>query len=128
MRESGGPTQILPDDPAALQALLLAAWAERDRIAAERDSLAVERDALAARNERLQHLLRKLQRMQFGPRSERLPEDQLQFAFEEVEASLASNEAEAEKRSPDLRQKKAARVPAQPGARADSPCRVVRIA
>jgi transposase len=69
----------------------------------------VERDALTERNERLQHLLRKLQRMQFGPRSERLPDEQLQFAFEEVEASLADNEAEAEKRSPDLRQKKAAR-------------------
>ena len=43
------------------------------------------------------------QRMQFGRRSEQLPEDQLQFAFEEIEASLASNEAEAEKRSPALR-------------------------
>jgi transposase len=101
MRESGDPTPDLPDDPAALRAMLLAALAERDSVVAERD-------ALAERNERLQHLLRKLQRMQFGPRSERLPEDQLQFAFEEVEASLASNEIEAEKRSPDLRQKNTA--------------------
>src|SRR3712207_7689598 len=38
--------------------------------------------------------LRKLQRMQFGPRSERLPEGQLRFAFEEVEDSLASNRSE----------------------------------
>jgi transposase len=102
MRESGDPTRALPDDSAALRALLLAAWAERDGIAAERD-------ALAERNERLQHLLRKLQRMQFGPRSERLPEDQLQFAFEEAEASIAGNEAEAEKRSPELRGQRAAR-------------------
>jgi transposase len=109
MRESGDPTRTLPDNPAALQALLVAAWAERDSIAAERDSVVAERDALAERNERLQHLLRKLQRMQFGPRSERLPEGQLQFAFEEVEASLAGNEAAAEKRSPDLRQKNTAR-------------------
>jgi transposase len=116
MGSSGEAAQALPEDPAVLRALLLAAWTERDAaaaardaLAAERDSLVAERDALAERNEQLQHLLRKLQRMQFGPRSERLPEDQLQFAFEEVEASLASNEAEAEKRSPDLRQKKAAR-------------------
>ncbi|MCP6390449.1 transposase, partial [Klebsiella pneumoniae] len=67
------------------------------------EALTEERDTLAARNERLRHLLDKLQRMQFGRRSEQLPEDQLQFAFEEVEASLAGNEAEAEKRSPELR-------------------------
>ena len=97
-----------------LRALLLAAWgerdaaaaardalaAERDSLAAERDSVVVERDALTERIERLQHLLRKLQRMRFGPRSERLPDEQLQFAFEEVEASLADTQAEAEKRSP----------------------------
>jgi transposase len=71
MRETG--ELELPDDPAALRAMLLAALAERDGIAAERDSLAAERDALAERNERLQHLLQKLRRMQFGPRSERLP-------------------------------------------------------
>jgi transposase len=109
MRETGTSTSSLPDDPAALRALLLAAWAERDDVAAERDSITAERDALAARNERLQHLLRKLQRMQFGRRSEQLTEEQLQFAFAEVEASIADTEAEAEKRSPDLRKKNAAR-------------------
>jgi transposase len=123
MGSSGEVTQALPEDPAVLRALLLAAWgerdaaaaardalaAERDSLAAERDSVVVERDALAERIERLQHLLRKLQRMQFGPRSERLPDEQLQFAFEEVEASLADTQAEAEKRSPDLRQKNTAR-------------------
>jgi len=77
MREIGNPTQDLPDDPAALRALLLAAWAERDSVTSERDSLSAERDALMERIERLQHLLQKLQRMQFGPRSERLPADQL---------------------------------------------------
>jgi septal ring factor EnvC (AmiA/AmiB activator) len=91
MRETGNPTRDLPDAPAALRALLLAAWAERDSvtserdslsaerdsITSERDSLSAERDALMERIERLQHLLQKLQRMQFGPRSERLPADQL---------------------------------------------------
>src|SRR3712207_9554349 len=95
MRESGDPKLDLLDDPAVLRAMLLAALADRD-------SLAAERDALAERNERLQHLLQKLRRMQFGPRSERMPEDQPQFAFEEVEAAIATAEAEAEKRSPDL--------------------------
>jgi transposase len=102
MRESGDPTRDLPDDPAVLRAMLLA-------VLAERDSVVAERDALAERNARLQHLLRKLRRMQFGPRSERLPDEQLQFAFEEVEASLAGTEAEAEKRSPERRKKNIAR-------------------
>ena len=66
MRSSGEPTQALPEDPEVLRAMLLAALSERDSVVAERD-------ALAERIERLQHLLRKLQRMQFGPRSERLP-------------------------------------------------------
>src|SRR3954470_17784722 len=108
--------QALPEDPEVLRALLLAAWGERDAVAAarealaaERDSVVAERDALAERNEHLRHLLQKLRRMQFGPRSERLPEDQLQFAFEEAEASLASNRAEAEKRSTAQRKKNAAR-------------------
>jgi hypothetical protein len=44
-----------------------------------------------AQNERLAALLTKLQRMQFGRKSERLPEDQLDFAFEEARASIAAN-------------------------------------
>jgi transposase len=102
MSTVGADLQSLPDDPAALRALLAAAMARCE-------ALTEERDALAARNERLRHLLDKLRRMQFGRRSERLPEDQLQFAFEEVEASLAGNEAEAEKGSPELRKTNTAR-------------------
>ena len=133
MREIGNPTRDLPDDPAVLRALLLAAWAERDSvtserdslsaerdsITSERDSLSAERDALMERIERLQHLLQKLQRMQFGPRSERLPADQLRFAFEEVEASLATAKAEAEaaaeKGSTEQRKKNTARRKATRG-------------
>ena len=101
MSPVGVDLQSLPDDPEALRALLAAAMAKCE-------ALTEERDVLAARNEKLRHLLDKLQRMQFGRRSERLPEDQLQFAFEEVEASLAGNEAEAEKRSPELRKQNTA--------------------
>ena len=67
------------------------------------DTLVAERDALASQNERLQHLLLKLKRRQFGQKSEQLPEEQLLFAFEEIEATLAGNAAEGAKASPALR-------------------------
>lgn len=57
------PAPSLPEDSAAVRALLLA-------VLAQRDTLAAERDAAVAQNERL-------------------PEDQLLFAFEEIEATLA---------------------------------------
>ena len=85
-----------PDDVGAMRALLLQLWRERDEAVAERD-------AMAAQNDRLRHLLAKLQRTQFGRKSERLPDEQLRFAFEEI----AADEAEAEKRSAELRRKRA---------------------
>ena len=106
----------MPDGVGAVHALLLRfrrerdeAVAQRDALAAERAALAQERDALTAQNDRLRHLLAKLRRAQFGRKSERLPGGQLLFAFEEIEATIASNEAEADKRSADLREKRAAR-------------------
>ena len=109
MRAAGDHTPTLPEDPAALRALLLAAWAERDGLAAERDGAAAERDALAVQNDRLRHLLLKLKRRQFGRKSEQLPADQLLLAFEEIEATLAANAAEAGKRSPALSGQRAKR-------------------
>lgn len=109
MRAAGDDTPTLPEDPAALRALLLAAWAERDALACRCDDVTAERDALASRNEQLQHLLLKLKRRQFGRKSEQLPEDQLLFAFEEIEATLAENAAEAGKKSPALRDQQAKR-------------------
>jgi transposase len=110
MRAAGDDARKLPKSPMALRALLLQSWSERDSLVAEHEklkaqqaALATERDVLAAQNEQLQALLVKLKRMQFGPRSERLPEDQLQFAFEEIAATFAANEAEAEKKSPQRR-------------------------
>ena len=104
-----------PDDVGAMRALLLQLWRERDEAIAERD-------ALATQNDRLRHLLAKLQRTQFGRKSERLPDEQLQFAFEEIAAAIAANEAEAEKRSPKLRDQRAARR--RGGARAAAGCRL----
>jgi transposase len=89
-------------DAAALRALLL-------ETRALVDTLVAERDALASQNERLEHLLLKLKRRQFGTKSERLPEEQLLFAFEEIEATLAENAAVAGKASADLRDKQAKR-------------------
>lgn len=96
MRAVGDSTPSLPEDAEALRALLL-------ETRAQVDTLVAERDALASQNERLQHLLLKLKRRQFGTKSERLAEDQLLFAFQEIAATLAGNAAEAGKASPTLR-------------------------
>ena len=103
MRAAGDDARKLPKDPAAPRALLLQSWRERDDITAERDRATRERDEALAQDEQLLALLAKLQRMQFGPRSERLPEGQLHFALEEIAASIAASEAEAEKGSPERR-------------------------
>lgn len=97
------PAPSLPEDPAALRAMLLKVLAERDAAIGERDTAVQERDAAVARNEALHHLLLKLRRRQFGRKSERLPEDQLLFAFEEIETTLAEAAAEAARHAPKLR-------------------------
>jgi transposase len=109
MRAAGDDTPTPPEDPAALRALLLEALAKCDTLSAELGNVADERDALASQNERLRHLLLKLRRRQFGRKSERLPEGQLLFAFEEIEATLAANAAEAGKQSPALRDQRTKR-------------------
>ena len=97
MRAADADTPILPEDPTALRALLLEVLEKVDVLSSSYDSVTAERDALAEQNERLRHLLLKLQRRQFGRKSERLTDEQLQFAFEEIEATLAENAAEAGK-------------------------------
>ena len=63
MRAADDDTPTLPEDPAGLRALLLETLVKCDMLSAERDALAV-------RNEQLHHLLAKLQRRQFGRKSE----------------------------------------------------------
>lgn len=99
----------LPDDAEALRALVLTTMAERDAALSERDILQTQ-------NDRLRHLLLKLTRMQFGAKSERLPEEQLQLGLEALEQSIAQTEAEAEKRDPTLRSDRAAKRRASRGA------------
>jgi transposase len=98
----------LPDDIAALHALVLATLSERD-------AAVTERDLLLAQNDRLRHLLLKLTRMQFGAKSERLPEEQLQLGLEALEQAIAQDEAEAEKQDPDLHKDNATRRRASRG-------------
>lgn len=83
----------LPTDIEALHALVAAARAERDAAIAERDHA-------LSQNDRLRHLLRQLQRAQFGRRSEKLDPDQLALALEDIEQAIAGNEADADKKDP----------------------------
>src|SRR4051794_5828500 len=89
-------SEPLPNDVAALRAMLVAAWAERD---AER----AEKTRLAAQNDRLRYLIRQLQRLQFGRRSEKLDPDQLALALEDVEQAIAETEAQREKADPGFK-------------------------
>jgi transposase len=74
----------LPDDVAALKALLLA----------ERATAAT----LAGHNEQLRAIIKQLQRALFGRRSEKTADpDQLQLALEDIEQALAQSAAEADK-------------------------------
>jgi transposase len=92
-----------------LHALILSTMAERNAALSARDALVVERDTLQEQNERLSHLLLKLKRMQFGAKSERLPEEQLQLGLEDLEQAIAQKDAEAEKRDPEVKRDHAAK-------------------
>jgi transposase len=89
-------SDTLPDDIDALRALLLAERASRAAIVAERDKLVV-------RNERLEAIIAEIRRAHFGRKSERITDDQLSLALEELETSLAKAEAEDEKADPALK-------------------------
>jgi transposase len=100
-------SEPLSNDVTALRAMLVAAWAERDAERAEKARLAAECDQLAGQNDRLRHLIRQLQRLQFGRRSERLDPDQLNLALEDIEQAIAETEAEQEKADPALKRTRA---------------------
>ena len=104
----------LPDDVAGLRGLVLMAWAERDAERAKNGRLIEERDQLAGQNDRLRHLLRQLQRMQFGRRSEKLDPDQFNLALEDLEQAVAASEAE--QRRPIRRCARPTRKSGAPGA------------
>jgi transposase len=84
----------LPDDPETLKAMLLAEQ---------------------ARAARLEQIIKELQRHRFGRRAEKLPEDQLLLALEEVEQGVAHGEAEADAADPNARPRHAAKRRANRG-------------
>ncbi|MEJ2373928.1 MAG: IS66 family transposase [Pseudolabrys sp.] len=84
----------LPDDPDTLKAMLLASQ---------------------ARAARLEQIIKELQRHRFGRRAEKLPEDQLLLALEEVEQGVANGEAEADAADPSARTRRAVRRRANRG-------------
>jgi transposase len=118
-RAMNAASEPLPNDVAALHAMLVAAWAERD---VER----TEKAQLAAQNDRLRHLIRQLQRLQFGPRSEKLDPDQLNLALEDVEQAIAETEAEQGKTDPAFKRARAETRRAA-AARCPSICRESRL-
>jgi transposase len=106
-------TDSLPNGIEALRIFALNAIAERDAmlaeretIVAEREAIVAERDRLIAQLDRLKHLLKQLQRMQFGRRSEKLDADQLNLALEDIEQAIAKVEAAEEKSNPKPRAKR----------------------
>ena len=69
----------LPDDPDLLRRMLRAALLQQNELHAE--------------NDKLRLLIQRLMRHQFGRRSEQLTPDQLQFALEDLEQTVAENQA-----------------------------------
>ena len=80
----------LPDDPATLQQML------REMAAAAEQRQTVLQHAMQQRDaeiDKLHLLIKRLLRQQFGRRSEQLSADQLQLALEDLEQTIAANEA-----------------------------------
>lgn len=95
----------LPRDVEALKALIVAERARHTETIANIES---ERDAALAERDRLRHLLRQFRHGQFGRRSEKLPKDQLQLALEDIEAAIARDEAETDKKAAKPRRERSA--------------------
>ena len=64
------------------------------QLTSERDAAIAESRRLTEQNDQLRHLLKQLQRAQFGQRSEQLDRDQMQLALEDIETALANRDAE----------------------------------
>jgi transposase len=71
---------------------------------------------LIARCEKLEHLLRVARNAQYGRSSEKLNQDQLELALEDVEQAVAGIEAEEDKSSPAKSRERAAKRRANRGA------------
>jgi transposase len=95
----------LPDDVAALKAMLLTREAALDASEARVAHLCAELSTRTAEIEHLKLVLAKLRRMQFGRRSEKLDQqiEQLELKLEDLEAETAVAEAGTQARGPGSR-------------------------
>jgi transposase len=107
----------------AQQSVLAAERAEVSRISAQLAAERAEKERVIVQNDRLRHIIRQLQRMQFGKRSETIDPGQFTLALEELEQAVAGAEAEQEKRDPAA---KAERVTRQSQGRASLPAHLPR--
>jgi transposase len=94
----------LPDDIIALKAMLLTSRAVAATLTAANDKLEAENAALAnenlrfkTQNERFADILRVLRRAHFGRSSEKISDDQLNLALDDVQTGFAVENAKAEK-------------------------------
>jgi transposase len=87
----------LPDDPAKLQQML------REMVAASEQQQATLQHAVQQRDaeiDKLQLLIKRLLRQQFGRRSEQLSPDQLLLGIEDLEQTIAENQARQDAADP----------------------------
>ena len=94
----------LPDDPAALKAMVLALSRKAVDVEAENAELKALNASANERIERLNSILKALERGSFGQRSEKLKagaldSDQQAFVFEEIQTGLAEIQAPLEKKA-----------------------------
>jgi transposase len=106
-----GTARQLPTDIEALHALVTAARAERDAAVAEHDQALSQMD-------RLRHLLRQLQRAQFGRRPEELDPEQLLLALGDIGQAVAGNKAVDDKKDPAAARARGDKRPFRPICRA----------
>lgn len=110
-------SNTLPNDIDALRALIATVRADHAAVVSERDAILAERDQLAVRNQRLEAIIAEIRRAHFGRKSERISDDQLALALEDLETMLAKAEAAEEKTDPAV---KTARVAKRRASRNDN--------
>ncbi len=93
---------------------LAAERAARRHLEAENADLRASNAELKALNARLEHLAREFQRARFGPRSEKLSEDQLALALEDIEVAVAAAQEEQDRKVEARTGAKPARAPRLP--------------
>ena len=92
-----------------LVALLLSASSSVLSLKMERDDYKEKLDRTCAERDRLRAIIIKLERHQFGRRSERLSPDQLQLALEDLDQALAAIDAKAGGTEDEAKEEKPAR-------------------